>query len=66
MTDFNLKRLAWRARYGKLEAVRMEKGTLTVTPQSEEKLFYKCRCMALRGSAWQKAANAMSPASDAS
>lgn len=32
MMDFNLKRLAWRARYGKLEGVRMENGTLIVTP----------------------------------
>ncbi|MBB4339884.1 Tn3 family transposase [Rhizobium leguminosarum] len=31
MMDFNLKRLAWRVRYGKLEGVRMENGTLIVT-----------------------------------
>lgn len=34
MMDFNLKRLAWRARYGKLEGVRMENGTLIVTPHT--------------------------------
>ncbi|MFW8609882.1 Tn3 family transposase [Rhizobium beringeri] len=33
MMDFNLKRLAWRARYGKLEGVRIENGTLIVTPR---------------------------------
>lgn len=33
MMDFNLKRLAWRVRYGKLEGVRMENGTLIVTPR---------------------------------
>ena len=33
MIDFNLKRLAWRARYGKLEGVRMENGMLIVTPR---------------------------------
>lgn len=30
--DFNLKQLARRARYGKLEGVRLEAGTLIVTP----------------------------------
>jgi len=30
--DFNLKRLAYRARAGKLEGVRLEAGTLIVTP----------------------------------
>jgi TnpA family transposase len=33
MMDFNLKQLAWRARYGKLEGVRIENGTLIVTPR---------------------------------
>lgn len=32
MLDFNLKRLAYRARAGKLEGVRLEAGTLIVTP----------------------------------
>lgn len=32
MLDFNLKRLAHRARSGKLEGVRLEAGTLIVTP----------------------------------
>ncbi|WQP06817.1 Tn3 family transposase [Sinorhizobium meliloti] len=36
MMDFNLKRLAWRARYGKLEGVRMESGTLIVTPRASD------------------------------
>lgn len=36
MMDFNLKRLAWRARYGKLEGVRMEKGALIVTPRASD------------------------------
>ncbi|QCL98062.1 Tn3 family transposase [Agrobacterium tumefaciens] len=36
MMDFNLKRLAWRARYGKLEGVRMENGTLIVTPRASD------------------------------
>lgn len=36
MIDFNLKRLAWRARYGKLEGVRMESGTLIVTPRASD------------------------------
>lgn len=36
MMDFNLKRLAWRARYGKLEGVRMENGTLIVTPHASD------------------------------
>lgn len=30
--DTNLKRLAWQARFGKLDGVRMENGTLIVTP----------------------------------
>ncbi len=33
MMDFNLKRLAWRARYGKIEGVRLENATLIVTPR---------------------------------
>jgi len=33
MMDFNLKQLAWRTRYGKLEGVRIENGTLIVTPR---------------------------------
>lgn len=33
MMDFNLRQLAWRARYGKLEGVRIENGTLIVTPR---------------------------------
>lgn len=36
MMDFNLKRLAWRARHGKLEGVRMENGTLVVTPRASD------------------------------
>ena len=36
MLDFNLKRLAHRARSGKLEGVRLEAGTLTVTPNAGE------------------------------
>ncbi|MEZ5901625.1 MAG: Tn3 family transposase [Hyphomicrobiaceae bacterium] len=36
MLDFNLKRLAHRARSGKLEGVRLEAGTLTVTPTAGE------------------------------
>lgn len=32
MMDFNLRQLARRARYGKLEGVRLEAGTLIVTP----------------------------------
>ena len=36
MMDFNLKQLAWRARCGKLEGVRMENGTLVVTPRSSD------------------------------
>ncbi|WP_205282107.1 hypothetical protein, partial [Escherichia coli] len=31
MMDVNLKRLAWRARFGKLDGVRGENGTLIVT-----------------------------------
>lgn len=34
MMDFNLKRLAWRARFGKLDGVRIENGTLIVTPHT--------------------------------
>ena len=34
--DFNLKRLAYRARNGKLEGVRLEAGTLIVTPGASE------------------------------
>ncbi|MFT2215515.1 Tn3 family transposase, partial [Rhizobium giardinii] len=34
MMDFNLKRLAYRARNGKLEGVRLEAGTLIVTPRA--------------------------------
>lgn len=34
--DFNLKRLAHRARSGKLEGVRLEAGTLIVTPTAGE------------------------------
>lgn len=34
--DFNLKRLAYRARNGKLEGVRLEAGTLIVTPLASE------------------------------
>jgi hypothetical protein len=36
MLDFNLKRLAHRARSGKLEGVRLEAGTLIVTPTTGE------------------------------
>ncbi|MDG4892706.1 Tn3 family transposase [Mesorhizobium sp. WSM4976] len=36
MLDFNLKRLAHRARSGKLEGVRLEDGTLIVTPTASE------------------------------
>lgn len=36
MMDFNLKRLAYRARNGKLEGVRLEAGTLIVTPSASE------------------------------
>ncbi len=36
MMDFNLKRLAWQARFGKLRGVRMENGTLIVTPNASE------------------------------
>ncbi|WP_429098879.1 DUF4158 domain-containing protein, partial [Aminobacter sp. BE322] len=36
MLDFNLKRLAHRARSGKLEGVRLEAGTLIVTPAAGE------------------------------
>lgn len=36
MLDFNLKRLAYRARSGKLEGVRLEAGTLIVTPTAGE------------------------------
>lgn len=36
MLDFNLKRLAHRARSGKLEGVRLEGGTLIVTPNAGE------------------------------
>jgi hypothetical protein len=36
MLDFNLKRLAHRARSGKLEGVRLEEGTLIVTPIAGE------------------------------
>lgn len=36
MMDFNLKRLAWRARFGKLDGVRMENGTLIVTPHASD------------------------------
>jgi hypothetical protein len=32
MLDFNLKRLAYRARSGKLDGVGLEVGTLIVTP----------------------------------
>lgn len=34
--DFNLKRLAYRARNGKLEGIRLEAGTLIVTPLASE------------------------------
>ena len=36
MMDFNLKRLAWQARLGKLRGVRMENGTLIVTPNASK------------------------------
>lgn len=36
MLDFNLKRLSHRARSGKLEGVRLEAGTLIVTPTAGE------------------------------
>ncbi|MCK9553471.1 Tn3 family transposase, partial [Aquamicrobium sp.] len=36
MMDVNLKRLAWRARFGKLDGVRMENGTLIVTPHPSD------------------------------
>lgn len=36
MLDFNLKRLAHRVRSGKLEGVRLEAGTLIVTPAASE------------------------------
>jgi TnpA family transposase len=36
MLDFNLKRLAHRARTGKLEGIRLEAGTLIVTPTAGE------------------------------
>lgn len=36
MMDFNLKRLAWRARFGKLDGARMENGTLIVTPHTSD------------------------------
>ncbi|TIV43903.1 MAG: Tn3 family transposase, partial [Mesorhizobium sp.] len=36
LLEFNLKRLAYRARNGKLEGVRLEAGTLIVTPLSSE------------------------------
>lgn len=36
MLDFNLKRLAHRARSGRLEGVRLEAGTLIVTPTAGE------------------------------
>lgn len=34
--DFNLKRLAYRARNGKLDGVRLEAGTLIVTPRASD------------------------------
>ena len=34
MMEFRLKQLAWRARYGKLDGVRMENGILIVTPHA--------------------------------
>ncbi len=34
--DFNLKQLARRARYGKLDGVRLEAGTLIVTPHASD------------------------------
>lgn len=36
MMDFNLKRLVWRARFGKLDGVRIENGTLIVTPNTSD------------------------------
>ncbi|PRA79323.1 DDE transposase, partial [Ochrobactrum sp. MYb29] len=36
MMDFNLKRLAYRARNGKLNYVRLEAGTLIVTPRASD------------------------------
>ena len=36
MMDVNLKRLAWRARFGKLDGVRIENGTLIVTPHTSD------------------------------
>ena len=36
MLDFNLKRLAYRARAGQLEGVRLEGGTLIVTPTDSD------------------------------
>ncbi|MDL7269277.1 Tn3 family transposase [Escherichia coli] len=36
MMDVNLKRLAWRARFGKLDGVRVENGTLIVTPHTSD------------------------------
>ena len=36
LLDFNLKRLAYRARNGKLEGVRLDAGTLIVTPLASE------------------------------
>ena len=36
MMDFNLKRLTWRARYGKLDGVRLENGILIVTPRASD------------------------------
>ncbi|WP_413990777.1 Tn3 family transposase [Labrys okinawensis] len=36
MMDANLKQLAWRARFGKLDGVRMENGTLIVTPLTSD------------------------------
>lgn len=36
MMDFNLKRLAYRARNGKLDYVRLEAGTLIVTPRASD------------------------------
>ncbi|MFJ1311881.1 Tn3 family transposase [Agrobacterium sp. P15N1-A] len=36
MMDFNLKRLAYRARNGKLEGVRLEAGTLILTPRASD------------------------------
>ena len=36
MMDFNLKRLAYRARNGKLDGVRLDAGTLIVTPRASD------------------------------